>query len=207
MQFLLILSIFFNIISNTTSFILKAYLNRQYVFQIRSFIDQNKDLEGDTNINSGLGNERILYADEDVIFVHKPENSQTAPGFLESNSLATHIQQLFHIPRVDHMIVHRLDYATSGVLVFARHLEALKVLNEQIRNRHAKSFYKRYTAVVNGHFDEMYGEIDLPIGRDNVLGPPLQKINYDGKLSLTDYRVISQSNSYSLVQLYPRTGR
>ena len=106
---------------------------------IKDWDGENIDLN--KSINFGLGTEKLLYVDMDIIVVDKPSNAQTAPGYLDKDSLATRIAALFHIERVDRMIVHRLDYATSGVLVFARNDAALRDLHAQFRKVHAPKVY------------------------------------------------------------------
>lgn len=66
----------------------------------------------------------ILYFDSDIIVCNKQPNIQSAPGYNATlTSLAASVSELFNIPRIDHMIVHRLDYATSGISI-AMHLHA-----------------------------------------------------------------------------------
>ena len=133
-----------------------------------SYIDLHVNKQYDKQINSGLGSETLIYLDSDLIVVNKPSFAQTAPGFRENDSLASRIQTLFGIERLDHMVCHRLDYATSGIVVFARNHDALKVLNAQFRER--SKVYKRYSAIVSGIMDSYEGEIDLPLKKDGDRG-------------------------------------
>ena len=68
------------------------------------------------------------------------------------------------------MIAHRLDYATSGVVIFARNPDALKSLHNQFRT--GGQIYKEYAAIVQGRVSSWEGEIELPLGRDLERGPP-----------------------------------
>jgi 23S rRNA-/tRNA-specific pseudouridylate synthase len=97
-----------------------------------SFIDE-VDLGA---VNSGLGSETLLYADDDIIVMNKAPNSQTAPGYTTKESLAGSVAREYNIERVDQMIVHRLDHGTSGIVVFARNVEALRDLHAQFRTKH-----------------------------------------------------------------------
>lgn len=174
-----------------------------------SYIDREEECDGN-DVNSGkIDSGKLLYLDDDIIVVEKQTNVQSAPGFREKESLATILSDIFHLPRVDHMIVHRLDYGTSGVIVYARNELSLKSLHEQFRNKN-KFIYKKYTAIVTGLMKSYEGEICLPIGRDEVKGPPLQCINVEhGKESTSLYRVVEQSaeKNTTLVHLTPITGR
>jgi tRNA pseudouridine32 synthase/23S rRNA pseudouridine746 synthase len=175
---------------------------------VPSYIDLNVDSDLEPCFNLALGTEKLLYVDADIIVVDKPSFAQTAPGFREKDSLATRIQETFKLERTDHMVVHRLDYATSGVLVFARNIDALRQLNKQFRSKHYKPIYKRYSAVVEGCMPDFEGVVDLPIGKDPVRGPPLCRIDVDfGKECLTHWQVRDCHGGLTHVQLFPKTGR
>ena len=162
--------------------------------------------DDDVNINQGLGMEKLIYVDDDMIVVDKPTLCQTAPGFREADSLATRIASLFKLPRVDKIVVHRLDYATSGLVLFARNDLALCELHKQFRLK--GHIYKRYAAVVKGYIHGTEGEMNLPLGRDPVRGPPLWRVDPDhGKPSLTSWTRVGHGNGRTHVHLWPQTGR
>jgi RluA family pseudouridine synthase len=149
---------------------------------------------------------KLLYFDSDILVFNKPPNMNTAPGVVDSMSLAQHAADLFHMQRVDHMIAHRLDYGTSGVVVFARNVEALTALHKQFRLKH--NVYKKYCALVHGSPSAWEGEIDLPINRDKIRGSPYFAVDTEtGKPSLTYWSMLCKSKSESLIQLRPITGR
>jgi tRNA pseudouridine32 synthase/23S rRNA pseudouridine746 synthase len=171
-----------------------------------SYIDQNSELEaGKLIINSGLGRETLLYADEDILVYDKAANTQTAPGYSTRESLAVNAAKVFNVERVDQMIAHRLDHATSGVLIFARNVDALKDLHHQFRLNRVR---KLYTALVDGVPKSFEGEIELPIQRD-MESRPRVKISADGKESRTSFTVqaIAPDKKSSMVLLRPFTGR
>jgi len=190
-------------------------------------------IETESEINAGLQNSiPVLYFDDDIIIINKPPYAQTAPGFTEKDSAATRIADTFSISRVDQMVVHRLDYATSGILVFARNSDSLKNLHTQFRI--PGKIYKEYSAIVSGRMATWEGEIELPLGKSIVRGPPfcevmppnginggivnsfLSLINYPtyvkaakpkGKYSLTYWTVTALSTKNSQLRLIPKTGR
>lgn len=174
-----------------------------------SRIQENAKFENQkTSINSGINDinkNTILYYDEDIIVVNKPCNLQTVPGFHEDLSIASVMKDLFKISNVEHMTPHRLDYQTSGLLVLTRNVDALKSMQAQFRND--SSIYKRYVAIVKGKFNDMEGEIDLPIGKDTLAGPPCQTIDYQGKHAITIFKVDSFNKYNTKVNLIPLTGR
>lgn len=162
-------------------------------------------LEHDEN-GLEFNNELLLYADDDIIVYDKPPNIQSAPGFRSNHSLASKVADTFKISRIDQMIAHRLDYATSGIIVYARNADALSSLHNQFRY---KKVYKRYSAIVNGYLQHFEGEINLPLGKDIERGPPLNTVDINGKHSLTYWKLHERcaKRNMSHVHLYPQTGR
>lgn len=172
-----------------------------------SYIDKNEIINSELseNYNSGLGKEKLIYVDNDIIIVDKPSCCSTAPGFREPDSLASRIAEIFHIDRIDKMIVHRLDYATSGLVVFARNDNALTSLHTQFRLKN--KVYKKYSAIVKGYLNNFEGEMDLPLGKDKN-SPPLCMVDpQNGKNSLTSWILRGRHNGNSHVHLRPHTGR
>ena len=100
-------------------------------------------------------------------------------------------------------IVHRLDRATSGILIGAKNDEAGSLLGKQFSTRKVK---KTYHAVVDGTPKEPKAVIDLPIER-NPKAPSTFRVGPNGKLATTEYEVIKSSSKYSMVSLKPTTGR
>lgn len=149
---------------------------------------------------------RLLFADDDLLVFDKPANLNTAPGFLPAPSLAAYAAEVFGIERIDQMIAHRLDYGTSGVVVFARNVDALTELHRQFRLKYGIS--KKYVAVVSGILPALEGVIDLPIGKDRVRGPPYFCVDPEvGKPCLTYWHALSIGKKCALLALRPVTGR
>lgn len=101
-------------------------------------------------------------------------------------------------------VVHRLDRATSGVLVFARTDAALQALQDQFR---ARTVDKRYLALVSGVPREDALRLDAPIGP--VAGTvDRQGVDHaDGKDALTEVRVLGRAADHALVECHLHTGR
>lgn len=100
-------------------------------------------------------------------------------------------------------IVHRLDRATSGVMICAKNAKALSWLQKQFSQRKTK---KTYVALVTGHLTQAEAVIDMPIER-NPKSPATFRVGANGKSAVTHYRVLEESEHYSLVELKPVTGR
>jgi len=136
--------------------------------------------------------------------VNKPAGLLAVPGrgADKQDCLATRIQQEFP----DALVVHRLDMATSGLMLFARGAEMQRRLSQMFR---AREVQKRYVAVVVGKLEPATGEVNLPIVADWP-NRPLRKIDVEsGKPSLTRFRLLARDvvSDTSRVELEPVTGR
>lgn len=100
-------------------------------------------------------------------------------------------------------MVHRLDCATSGLMVIAKHQRALSILT---RHFHERLVEKQYLALVQGCVAQTECVINAPIGR-NPEGQPHWKVMEDGKPAETHLRVLERGESLTLVSLKPVTGR
>lgn len=144
----------------------------------------------------------VLHADDACIVVDKPSGLLSVPGrgaHLQ-DCMASRVQALYG----DALVVHRLDMATSGLMLFARGLEAQRGLSRAFAQREV---HKRYVAVVHGRVGPEQGEIDLPLIADWP-NRPLQKVDHErGKPSLTRWRVIDAEADRTRLELEPVTGR
>ncbi len=147
---------------------------------------------------------QILHVDDAVVVVDKPAGLLSVPGRGADKQAcaSSQVQTLL----ADALIVHRLDMATSGLLLLARGAAVQRKLSIAFAQREVA---KRYLAVVAGLVPADSGEIDLPLLTDWP-NRPLQKVDRDcGKPSLTRYRVLSRdrASNTSRVELEPVTGR
>ncbi|KAA6099064.1 MULTISPECIES: bifunctional tRNA pseudouridine(32) synthase/23S rRNA pseudouridine(746) synthase RluA [Pantoea] len=145
----------------------------------------------------------ILYQDEHIMVVNKPSGLLSVPGRLEEHkdSVMTRIQRDF--PQAES--VHRLDMATSGVIVVALTKAAERELKRQFREREPA---KQYVARVWGHPAAEKGMIDLPLICDWP-NRPKQMVSVElGKPAQTEYQVLAyDADNSARVQLKPITGR
>jgi 23S rRNA pseudouridine1911/1915/1917 synthase len=100
-------------------------------------------------------------------------------------------------------LVHRLDRATSGLILVARTPRALTILSRHFRKRLVE---KRYLALVSGNVDQASGSMTAPIGRDPDQRPHW-RIMDTGKVAETRFRVIQRMRRVTLLELTPVTGR
>lgn len=144
----------------------------------------------------------LLYSDDALLIVNKPAGLLAVPGRGEDKQdcLASRVLAQFS----DSLVVHRLDMATSGLMVFARGIGMQRRLSSFFRERLVE---KRYIAILSGDLESATGEVDLPIAADWP-NRPLHKIDaVTGKPSLTRYRVLGKDSSATRVELEPVTGR
>lgn len=147
---------------------------------------------------------RLLFADDGLIVVSKPAGMLAVPGrgTDKQDCLATQVQQEFP----DALVVHRLDMATSGLMVFARGIEMQRQLSRQFRERLIE---KRYVAMVAGKPESEAGTVSLPLAADWP-NRPRQKVDaVAGRPSLTRYRMLGHdaAANMSRLELEPVTGR
>ncbi|WP_423187575.1 RluA family pseudouridine synthase [Alishewanella sp. d11] len=144
----------------------------------------------------------ILYQDEDIVVLNKPSGLLSVPG-----KATEHFDSVqYRVQRVwpNAAIVHRLDMATSGVMVMALNKVAQRHLNHQFQLRQTA---KIYHARVAGQVKADSGSIDLPLICDWP-NRPKQKVCYQhGKPSLTNFKVLARGEHETRLQLEPVTGR
>lgn len=144
----------------------------------------------------------VIYQDKDIIVINKPSGLLSVPGRdpAHKDSVFTRLQAEY--PNCQ--VVHRLDMATSGIMVFALRKSAEKELKRQFRDRETK---KVYFARVAGFVKQQQGCVDLPLICDWP-NRPKQKVDHlIGKPSTTDFEVISYGKRSTLIKLSPITGR
>ncbi|CAM3423301.1 RluA family pseudouridine synthase [Empedobacter stercoris] len=145
----------------------------------------------------------ILYQDEDIAVINKPEEFLSVPGIEIKDSVYIRIQQQFP-HATGPIIVHRLDMSTSGILVLALNKESHKHLQQQFIKRKVA---KRYIALLDGIVEHPSGYLDLPL-RVDLDDRPRQMVCYEhGKTAQTKYEVIERKANKTLIYFYPITGR
>lgn len=155
----------------------------------------------------------IIYHDKDIVIVNKPAEFLSVPGKSIEDSVYTRIKEKFP-EATGSLIVHRLDMATSGLLILALNPRAHKKLQQQFIN---KTIQKRYVAIIEGDLTAESGMIELPLTVD-INDRPRQIVCFEhGKKAMTTFekfasqpKITSQfakSKKLTKVYLYPKTGR
>lgn len=152
----------------------------------------------------------VVYEDDDCVVINKPVGilSHSKGAFNPEATVATWLRDRLK-PELATSgnrdgIVHRLDRATSGVMICAKTQAALTHLQKQFSQRKAK---KTYIAIVSGDdIEPRQAVIDMPIER-NPKRPQTFRVGRQGKPAVTEYLVLDQKDDLSLLELKPTTGR
>lgn len=148
----------------------------------------------------------VLYEDDDCAVIIKPVGllSHSKGAFNPEPTVASWLRGRIQSMEGERAgIVHRLDRATSGVMICAKTPEAHSWLQKQFAQRRVK---KTYSAIVMGHLKEPEAVIDMPIER-NPKRPQTFRVGANGKSAITQYQVMESTEKHSLVELKPETGR
>lgn len=154
-------------------------------------------------VNPGEGSKLdIIYEDDYLVVVNKPSGLLSVPGVNISDSVYSRLKTLW--VGIEPLIVHRLDMATSGLLIVAKTAEAHKYIQRQFLKR---TVSKRYTALLSKNIEEEEGEITLPL-RGDFYNRPLQLVCFEhGKKSVTRWQVVERQPNQTRVHFWPLTGR
>lgn len=144
----------------------------------------------------------VLHQDDDILVLSKPSGLLSVPGKAEDHADCLEMRAQEQFPQAK--TIHRLDMATSGVMVMALNHEAHRNLGLQFERRKT---CKIYVARIWGYLEEDRGRVDLPLICDWP-NRPRQKVDFEnGKSSQTDWEVIEREEKATRVRLYPLTGR
>lgn len=146
---------------------------------------------------------KILYEDEHFIVIDKPSGLLSVMGRLAEHQDSAYWRILQQYPFAK--VVHRLDMATSGILLFAKHRDAEVMMSKLFQARHVSKYY---TAQVQGKLLHN-GTVDVPLIADWEQRPR-QKVDFEhGKSALTHYEIIAYDakRDETRVKLIPITGR
>jgi len=156
---------------------------------------------------------KVIYQDENILVIDKPagwivNEAETTKG---QKVLQTWLSQKFDYPVAKDRgvrcgIVHRLDKETSGILIVAKTKNVFTEMQRQFKSREVE---KSYTSLVHGKVEPKEGVIEVPVGR-----LPWRRDRFGvlpgGREAKTGYKVIryyTGEGDYSLLELYPKTGR
>lgn len=144
----------------------------------------------------------ICYEDQNLMVVNKPAGMAVHGGSGLSWGVIDVIRKLRPGRNVD--LVHRLDRETSGCLILALDGDALRDLNDQVKQQ---SMDKRYLCLLDGHLKEEVLEVREPIGKYERAGERFMRVDPEGKSAHTTFRLLQNYGPCSYVEAQLHTGR
>lgn len=147
----------------------------------------------------------IIHEDKDVLIINKPIGILIHSDGTDEHTLENAVSYYYQKQNINRQVrnCHRLDFDTSGVIVFAKHFLAHSFINYQIEN---KLFKKTYYAIINGKLEPEEGIISLNIGRDRH-NSNKYIVSRTGKEAITKYKTIKKQGGKSLLEITLETGR
>ena len=168
------------------------------------FMLQGLDVEDNPLSTTPGGKIEIIHEDNWIIVIDKPAGMLTVPGKEPGTASALELVKQTTMPPRNVLEVHRLDQATSGVVVFAKTKEAQSNLRLQFEQR---TVSKTYIALLDGIPAKREGVISLPL-RPDFDDRPRQVVDFvNGKQAITRYETMEQHHNRALVKFTPLTGR
>lgn len=151
----------------------------------------------------------ILLDTPDLVAVDKPAGLAAIPGRGGTDSVLERLAAQLGLPSTGTAdprlrVVHRLDKDTSGVMLFARHVEAQRALSHQFQNNRVE---KQYLAIVVGAPREDEGVIDAPIGVHATDRTKMAVLKRGGRPAVTAWRVERRFRRFALLRCFPKTGK
>ena len=149
----------------------------------------------------------IIYEDKEILVVNKPSGILTISTLKEKEKtlfkeVSTYVKK--SNPKAKIFIIHRLDRDTSGIVMFAKN----QTVKYNYQNNWDKLVIKRgYVAVVNGILENKKGTIKSYLKETKTLLVYSSNDKQNGKLAITNYKVIKENKKYSMVEIDIKTGR
>lgn len=182
--------------------IMRIYITDQ---QLQDF--NKKIIHVPTSFNSA-----VIYEDENILIINKPKGVLVHEDKNEKiHTLANEvISYLINKGEYNNINVnaftpapcHRLDRNTSGIIIFAKNLESLKIMEELFKEKN--NIDKYYLCLVCGSINKS-GEVNAPLLKNSVNG--LVQVNKDGKTAISQYKVVKKYSGYTLLEIRLITGR
>ncbi|MGN1342610.1 MAG: pseudouridine synthase [Bacilli bacterium] len=179
------------------------FVNNKIVSRYDYKLKSGDVIEINKNIKINNFNLEIIYEDNNIIVVNKPSGILTISNKNEKeNTLYRQVSDYLKKKKEKVFIIHRLDFDTSGVIMFAKNQKVQKLYQDNWNNL-AKM--REYTAVVEG-ITEKKGHIESYLKQTKTLLVYSSK-NKDGYFAITDYVRVKHNDKYSLLKIYISTGR
>ncbi len=179
------------------------YVNDKIVTKYNYIVDVGDIITIGKKINNNDFNLKTIYEDNDIIVIDKPSKILTISNDKEKEkTLYREVSNYLKRENKKVFVIHRLDYDTSGIIMFAKNQKIQKLYQENW-NKLAKK--REYTAIVEG-ITNSHGHIESYLKMSRTLQVYSSK-NNDGLLAITDYERIKYNDKYSLLKIHISTGR
>lgn len=179
------------------------YVNNKIITKYDYLINKNDIITIGNTLKSEDINLKIIYEDNNILVIDKPTKLLTISNKNEKeDTLYRKVSDYLKKQNKKVFIIHRLDYDTSGIIMFAKNQKVQKLYQDSW-NDLAKE--REYTAVVEG-ITPNKGHIESYLKQTKTLLVYSSK-SKDGYFSITDYKKITNNNNYSLLKIYISTGR
>lgn len=177
-----------------------VYVNDRVVTKYNYIVKRNDVIEINKKISNILN---IIYEDDNIIVIDKPSKLLTISNKNEKeNTLYRMVSDYLKKDKKKVFIIHRLDFDTSGVIMFAKNEKVQKLYQD---NWNVLAKIREYTAVVEGITNNK-GHIESYLKQTKTLLVYSSK-NKDGYFAVTDYEKISNNDKYSMLKIHISTGR
>lgn len=185
-------------------------IKKSYILNLNDEIIIEEYIENEMSAEPINMNLEIIYEDNDIIVVNKPNGLvvHPAPGNY-SNTLVNGL--MYHSKKLSSIngefrpgIVHRIDAYTTGLLMVAKNDKAHLSLAKQLEE---KTTTRKYIALVWGIIKEDSGTIDAPIGRDKNDRKKMCVTDVNSKEAITNFKVLERYKNATLIELSLKTGR
>lgn len=181
-----------------------------YKIKLGDTIEIIKEYVATTDIEPTPMELNIVYEDEYIIIINKPNGVVVHPGSgNETNTLANGL--LYYTQHLSDLngeerpgIVHRLDKDTSGLMLIAKTNQSHTILSEEFKKHNVK---REYVALLNGILPHNKAKIDAPIGRDKQNRKKMAVTAENSKNAVTHLTVLKRYKKHTLVNLALETGR
>ncbi|MCR3754869.1 MAG: 23S rRNA pseudouridine(1911/1915/1917) synthase [Candidatus Westeberhardia cardiocondylae] len=198
--------------SKIKSYILQSYItsNNKIINSPKKYIYGGENIqikvpEENKNLNPKNIKLNIIYNDNEIVAINKPNNMSVYPGNGKEeetllHALLYHYPKIYQIPRAG--IIHRLDKNTTGIMIIAKTAFMQNKLTQLIKN---KQIIKEYEAIVTGNIIQ-HGSIHAPIKRHQIRRTQMT-VHATGKQSTTHYNIIRSFPHHTYIKIYLETGR
>lgn len=180
-----------------------VYVNNRVITKYNYLLQENDIITIGKNYKMKNIDLKIIYEDDDIIVVDKPTKLLTISNDNEKEeTLYRRISDYLKKQEKKVFVIHRLDYDTSGIVMFAKN-QKIQKLYQSSWNDLAKE--REYTAIVEG-ITKNSGHIESYLKQTKTLLVYSSK-DKNGYFSVTDYKKIKNNDNYSLLKIYISTGR